>query len=136
MEPVETATEVVTNQVKRLWDAYSNYDDLERENVILRERNNKLIGTQAAAEASVVDSQQLLALLNDLPSLASIDTEKAEVVGASSNNIDQIIEINKGSLDNVAVGMPVVNRAGLIGRVTRVRLNSSQVMHIIGYGSQ
>lgn len=127
MSPVETAADVVTNPVKRAWDSYSDYDDLERENEILQQRIDELIGTQAAAEASVVDSQQLLAL-NDLPSLAGIDTEKAEVVGASANNIDQIVEINKGSLDNVAIGMPVVNRAGLIGRVTRVRLNSSQVM--------
>lgn len=127
MTPVETAADVVTNPVKRAWDSYSNYDDLERENEILQQRVDELIGTQAAAEASVVDSQQLLAL-NDLPSLAGIDTEIAEVVGASANNIDQIIEINKGSLDNVAIGMPVVNRAGLIGRITRVRLNSSQVM--------
>jgi rod shape-determining protein MreC len=127
MTPVETAADVVTNPVKRAWDSYSNYDDLERENEILQQRVDELIGTQAAAEASVVDSQQLLAL-NDLPSLAGIDTEKAEVVGASVNNIDQIIEINKGSLDNVAIGMPVVHRAGLIGRVTRVRLNTSQVM--------
>lgn len=127
MTPVETAADVVTNPVKRAWDSYSNYDDLERENEILQQRVDELIGTQAAAEASVVDSQQLLAL-NDLPSLAGIDTEKAEVVGASANNIDQIVEINKGSLDSVAIGMPVVNRAGLIGRIIRVRLNSSQVM--------
>ena len=126
MDPVETAAEVVTNPVRRFWDAYANYDDLERENEALRELNDELIGTQAAAEASVVDLAQLLAL-NDLPSLAGIDTEKAEVVGASSNNIDQVVEINKGSLDNVAVGMPVVNRAGLIGRVTQVSLNSSKV---------
>lgn len=127
MQPVEQATEVVANPVRRLVDAYSNYDDLERENQALRELNDRLIGTQAAAEASVVDLQEVLAL-NDLPSLAGIETEKAEVVGASANNIDQIVEINKGSLDNIAVGMPVVNQAGLIGRVTQVFLNSSRVM--------
>lgn len=129
MEPVETAAEVVTNPVQRWWDAYANYDDLERENQALRDLNDELIGTQAAAEASVVDLAQLLAL-NDLPSLAGIDTEKAEVVGASANNIDQVVEINKGSLDNVAIGMPVVNRAGLIGRVTQVSLTTSKVMLI------
>lgn len=129
MEPVETAAEVVTNPVQRWWDAYSNYDDLERENQALRELADELIGTQAAAEASVVDLAQLLAL-NDLPSLAGIETEKAEVVGASANNIDQVVEINKGSLDNVAIGMPVVNRAGLIGRITQVSLTTSKVMLI------
>lgn len=127
MEPVETAAEVVTNPVQRWWDAYANYDDLQRENEALREFNDELIGTQAAAEASIVDLAQLLAL-NDLPSLAGIETEKAEVVGASANNVDQVVEINKGSLDNVAIGMPVVNRAGLIGRVTQVSLTTSKVM--------
>ena len=130
MDPVETAAEVVTNPVERLWDSYSNYDDLERENEVLRARNDELIGTLAAAEASIIDAQQVSAL-NDLPSLAGIPTEKAEVVGASANNIDQIIEINKGSLDGVEVGMPVVNLAGLVGRVTTVNLNTSQVMLVI-----
>ena len=34
------------------------------------------------------------------------------MIGQSPNNLDQIIEINKGSNDGIRVGMPVVNPAG------------------------
>ena len=34
------------------------------------------------------------------------------MIGQSPNNLDLIIEINKGSDDGIRVGMPVVNPAG------------------------
>jgi len=129
MAPVERATDVVTTPVQRAWSAYSNYDDLERENEALRDEIDRQRGTQAAAEASIIDYQLLLAL-NNLPSLSGIETAKAEVVGGSTNNIDQIVEINKGSDSGIAVGMPVVNQAGLIGKITQVNATTSKVMLI------
>lgn len=127
MGPVEDAAEVVTGPVERLWNAYDDYPDVKEENEILRARLAEIEGTQAAAQASVIDYNALLSL-QDLPSLENIPTEVARVVGRSSNNLDQLVEINKGSLDGIQVGMAVVNEAGLIGRITAANLNSSQVM--------
>ena len=127
MSPVERAADVVTNPVQRGWNAYNNYDDLDRENKALRDQLDRQRGTQAAAEASIIDYNLLLAL-NNLPSLTGIETAKAQVVGGSTNNIDQIVEINKGSNDGIAVGMPVVNQAGLIGKITQVNATTSRVM--------
>ena len=59
MEPVEAATEVATNPVERAWTSYANYEDLERENQALRDQIDRLVGSQAAAEASVIDYQLL-----------------------------------------------------------------------------
>jgi rod shape-determining protein MreC len=129
MVPVERATDVVVRPVQRGWNSYIDYDDLERENEALRELLDRDAGTRATAEASIIDYQLLLAL-NDLPSLSGIDTAKAQVVGGASNNIDQIVEINKGSNDGIAEGMPVVNQAGLIGKVTQVNAQTSKVMLI------
>ena len=129
MAPVERAADVVTTPVQRAWSSYSNYDDLERENQALRDEIDRQRGTQAAAEASIIDYQLLLAL-NNLPSLSGIETAKAQVVGGAANNIDQIVEINKGSDSGIAVGMPVVNQAGLIGKITQVNTTTSKVMLI------
>ncbi len=129
MAPVERATDVVTTPVQRAWNSYSNYDDLERENQALRDQIDRQRGAEAAAEASIIDYQLLLAL-NNLPSLSGIETAKAQVVGGATNNIDQIVEINKGSDSGIAVGMPVVNQAGLIGKITQVNATTSKVMLI------
>ncbi|MEM1334747.1 MAG: rod shape-determining protein MreC, partial [Actinomycetota bacterium] len=127
MTPVETAVDVVTSPVERAWESYREFDDLERENAALRERLARIEGSEAAAVAAVVDAQKIRDL-NELPSLAGIPTSVAEVVGESANNLDQIIEINKGSLDGVRTGQPVVNQAGLVGRITTVTPTSAQVM--------
>ncbi|NND73514.1 MAG: rod shape-determining protein MreC [Ilumatobacter sp.] len=129
MEPFESATDVVTTPATRAWHGMTNYDDLERENQALQDQLDRLIGTQATARISVQEYQELRALLN-LPSLAGIPTEVAQVVGASANNLDQIIEINKGRSSGFKVGMPVVNQAGLIGKITSVTDNTAKVMLI------
>jgi len=127
MDPVESATGVVTNPIERAWRGIVDYDDLEAENQALQDQVDRLIGTQAAAEAAVLEGRELQALYS-LPSLAGIDTEVARVVGYSANNFDQVVEINKGSNSGIAVGMPVVNQAGLLGKVTSVTANTARVM--------
>jgi rod shape-determining protein MreC len=127
MDPIESATGVITNPIERAWNGVVNYDDLELENQALQDQLDRLIGTQASAEASVIESQELQALYN-LPSLSGIETEVAQVVGYAANNLDQVVEINKGRRSGIAVGMPVVNQAGLIGKVTKVTDNTARVM--------
>src|SRR5918993_2577441 len=127
MSPVDSAVGVVTNPLERAWNGIVNYDDVERENQALQDEVDRLIGTQAAAEAAVLQAQEILAL-NNLPALSGIETELAQVIGGAANNIDQVIEINKGRSSGIAVGMPVVNQAGLIGKVTSVTDNTARVM--------
>lgn len=127
LSPVQSATSVITNPLTRVWNGIVNFDDLERENIALQEQVDRLIGTQAAAQAMVIEGQELRALYS-LPSLSGIDTVVAEVVGRSTNNIDQWIEINQGSRSGIEIGMAVVNQAGLVGKVTSVRLSSATVM--------
>jgi len=129
MSPVESATDVVTTPAARTWNGVTRYDDLERENQALQDELDRLIGTQASYRLAVEEAAELKALLS-LQALAGIPTEVAKVVGASSNNLDQVIEIDKGSLSGFKVGMPVVNQAGLIGKITDVTLNTSKVMLI------
>jgi len=129
MSPVESATDVITTPLGRAWNGITKFDDLERENQALHDQVDRLIGTQATARLSVEEYQELLALLS-LDSLAGIPTEVAKVVGASSNNLDQIIEINKGRSSGFKVGMPVVNQAGLIGKITSVTDNTAKVLLI------
>lgn len=129
IDPVQSATGVVTNPLERVWYGITNYDDLRQENQVLQEQVDRLIGTQAAAEAAVIEGKELQALYS-LPSLSGIDTEVARVVGYSANNLDQVIEIDKGSSSGIEVGMAVVNQAGLVGKVTKVFRNSSRVMLI------
>ncbi|MEO1055589.1 MAG: rod shape-determining protein MreC [Actinomycetota bacterium] len=127
LDPVETAIGVVTTPVARAWNGIVHYDEVRSENEALQDQLDRLIGTQAAAEAAVIRSQELLAL-NNLPALANIDTVVATVIGEGASNFDQVVEIDKGRSAGIVIGMPVVNQAGLIGKVTSVTDNSARVM--------
>jgi rod shape-determining protein MreC len=127
--PVEGVARVVTRPLSNAWHAFRNYEDVVTENDRLREQLALQEGSTVAAAASVRLSQELLAL-NGLPTLAGINSVTAQVIGETPTNFSQTVEINQGSGSGIKVGMPVLNAAGLIGKVTEVFANRSLVMLI------
>jgi len=127
--PVENVSRVITRPVSSAWKSFRNYDDVVAENDRLKEQIALQEGAAVAAAASVRLSQELLAL-NGLPTLAGINSVTAQVIGETPTNFSQTIEINQGSDSGIKVGMPVLNAAGLIGKVTEVFNNRALVMLI------
>lgn len=125
--PVEGVTRVVTRPIVNAWRSFREFDDVVSENQLLQERIAQQEGAAVAAAASVRLSQELLAL-NGLPTLAGINSVTAQVIGDSPSNVSQTIEINQGSDAGLKVGMPVLNAAGLVGKVTEVSANRALVM--------
>jgi rod shape-determining protein MreC len=129
LSPVETAIRVVARPIGTAWNGITNYADLEDENARLQELVDSQRGAEVAARNAVAENQRLRAL-NELASLADIDSVTASIIGQSPSNVDQIVEIDRGSRQGIAVGMAVVNEAGLVGKVTRVFSDASLVMLI------
>src|SRR5262245_33506012 len=127
MRPFEVAGEVVTRPVTRVWDGMTRVDDLERENARLQQQIDTQRSDQVAAQAALQENYELRRALN-LESLASFDLKTCQVIGSSPSNFDQRVEIDCGSLDSLRVGMPVVNDAGLVGKITNVSPETSIVM--------
>jgi rod shape-determining protein MreC len=125
--PFRDSVEVVTRPIENAWKGIRDYDDLAAENERLREEIDRQRGATIAAEASVMEAQELLAL-NGLPTLAGIDYVTAQVVGVSPSNFSQTVEISQGSDRGIEVGMPVVNGAGLVGKVHKVYPDRAIVM--------
>lgn len=117
LEPIESAADVVTTPVRNAWRGITNYEDVLEENERLRDQVDAQRGDQVAAQAMIQDMQELLAL-NDLTSLGDYPIVTAMVVGESPSNLDQVIEINKGSDDGIEVGLAVTVGAGLVGKIT------------------
>lgn len=126
-QPVRDGADAVARPVRRAWEGIFTVDDLRRENEALRAEVERQRGAAIAAEASVREAQELLAL-NGMQTLAGLETVTARVVGLSPSNWAQTIEIDQGRDRGIRVGMPVVNAAGLVGKVTRVSANRSVVM--------
>jgi rod shape-determining protein MreC len=124
--PVERAVDTVTAPVRNAWHGVTDYEDLQRENDELRAR------AEAAGAEGVraSDAERQLAELSaslDLPWAGNVETATARVVSGPRSNFSHAVQIDKGADDGVAVGMPVVTGAGLVGRVSQTTGGSSTV---------
>lgn len=125
--PFEVAGEVVTRPVVRAWNGVTRVDDLEAENRALRDQLDALRGDILASQNALIQNAEMRSLL-DLPSLREYDRVTCNTIGASPSNDVQTVEIACGTTDGLRVGMPVMNAAGLVGKVTRAHPETAVVM--------
>jgi rod shape-determining protein MreC len=130
LEPFDAAADTISRPVVNAWNGIANYDDLRRENEALREQIDNQTGAEVQARAAILEYQDLL-LLNRLLGTSSYPSATAQVVGARTNNYQYSVQIDKGSNDGIAVGMPVVNGAGLVGSISQVFPKRSIVLLVI-----
>ena len=131
MRPLEDGAEVVARPIRNAWRGITEYDELEADNERLEAEIDAMRTNDIVARRSIIDSYRRLLGMEDLESPGDFDRVIASVIGQSPNNLDLIIEINKGTSDGLRVGMPVVNPAGsLVGKVTQTTSDRAQVMLI------
>lgn len=93
--------------------------DLEKENA-------ELTAQLAALTEQNADAERLEGLAA-LKSSYGIEGSTGRIIGTSSDAWSRTVTVDKGSLDGVAVNMPVANSGGIIGQVTEVSASSSTV---------
>ncbi|WP_371188015.1 rod shape-determining protein MreC [Thalassotalea maritima] len=93
---------------------------LQRNEVLLRERLLEL-------DILKQENQRLRQLLQ-APVKANIDKMVAEIVSVDSDPYSHQILINRGEIDGVYEGQPVINDKGVVGQVLHTGLNSSRVL--------
>jgi rod shape-determining protein MreC len=127
--PLRGVAETATEPFSNAWHGISGYGDLEAENEALRAQVDELRG-DAVLDADAAD--QLAGLLEQLEIewVGDIPRAAARVVAGPASNFSHTIEIGKGSDDGFKEGMPVVNGAGLVGRLVQVTSNRSTVQLI------
>lgn len=101
------------------WNGVFGYDELREENEALRDRIAELEGVDAQAEETLRRMEEI-AELEDVAQWTDLPTVVARVTGGSLSNFEHTIELDKGSDQGLAEGMPVVTGAGLVGRLTQV----------------
>lgn len=127
--PLRGAAETVSEPFTNAWHGITGYGDLQDENDELRRRLAELEGRPVVAEDAAQQLAELLAQ-EDLEWVGAIPTTAARVVSGNPSNFSHTLDINKGSDDGIQAGMPVVNGAGLVGRVVQVTGSRSTVQLI------
>jgi len=109
------------------WEAVTSYDDLEAQNALLRAKIAELQSSVLEVGEIERERKSLLALLGARDRVAQVGRRTARVIDAPISNYQRTLELDKGSRDGIAVGMPVETGAGVIGRISNVSITRSQV---------
>lgn len=123
----------IVDQPSRLVEAFSlrmrTQQTLLRENQELRAKQTLLEFQLQRLEALENENVRLHELLGSTP----VDHDKAQlaqIIHAATHPFAQRIVLNKGSIDNVYPGQPVVNANGVVGQVLDVKPTTSVVLLI------
>ena len=96
----------------------------------VRQLNSRVIASQDA----VLENERLKKLLA-LKSSVKTQSVAASVIGEESAPWYRSILIDRGSVDGLLEGMPVVATSGVVGRVIKVAPNSSRVLLLTDHSS-
>lgn len=126
LAPVRDLADGALSPVGDALSGVTGYGDLEEQNAELRAELEEVRGRELQEADAVVEARELRALL-DLEWVGDLPTIAARVVSAPVSNFAETIELNRGTDHGVAVDMPVVTGAGLVGRVVQASSNRSIV---------
>jgi rod shape-determining protein MreC len=132
ISPLQAAVSRVTHPIGNFFSTLFRLPSIRRENETLSDQVATLEQEVATTRADLDRLAALEALLGLTESLGPrVQTTAAQVIANGVSNFEWTITIDKGSSDGIAVDMPVVANAGLVGHVERVGPSSSVVQLII-----
>ena len=126
VEPLRSATDRISAPFRSAWNGLLDYDELVAENERLTDELARQRGRRLTSEA---DAELLDRLLGEVGiDVAGGRSVVVRILGTPPGNFaTHTIEVDKGSDDGLAEGMPVVTAAGLVGRLETVDRSRSTV---------
>lgn len=103
-----------------------HYGSVQQQNQSLQAEIGRLRRQLAADQAASASATALLGL-DHLPWVGNVAQRDAEVLSGPSSNFEYTLEIDRGSADAVAAGMPVVGADGFVGTVLSTGAHQSVV---------
>ena len=130
LAPIQEGANRALKPFRDLFGWFGDTVDAKDQNDRLRAENEKLGKDLAAVTTEKRDLEQRLGLkaANEEGGLGDYTPVEARVIARSPSSWYQTFQINKGSSDGVKVDQPVVNGAGLVGKVKSVSDGNASVM--------
>lgn len=132
--PVDNVGSGVNNFFADLWSDYIDLVDVRRENKQLRE-TVKIMNSRLVADREAIHENDRLKQLLELKSSIKAPSVAALVIGEDSSPWFKTLVINRGSVDGLAEGMPVVAANGVVGQVVKVAAGSARVLLLTDHAS-
>jgi rod shape-determining protein MreC len=128
--PLQYATAQGARPARQFWAGLTSMAALGRENEELKQQVAELRSQVALLQEAQIENETLRRQLDFKSSVPSLRLLSAEVIGHDPSGLQQYLIIDRGAEDGVALAMPVLADAGLVGRISEVSANSAKVMLI------
>lgn len=133
IEKIATAPQDIYRWLSQDFNTLSQLENdkkqLETENLLLKVQLQQL-------NRYKIEVSRLNALLNTASQIPQNTSQIANVTGYSDSPIAHFLIINRGLLDDVKRNSPVIDAKGLVGKTTRLSLNTGRVLLITDPDSQ
>jgi rod shape-determining protein MreC len=114
--PMEQAGSLLSVPLRGLGNATADATAPAASLTELQAKNDELTAMVARLEEARLENERLTAL-NGLVDAYKLESTTARILAHSADAWNQVITIDKGTSDGIAVGMPVMSANGLIGQV-------------------
>jgi rod shape-determining protein MreC len=132
--PVQRGVDAIVHPIGSFLSGAVHGGDIEAQNAKLR-REIGALERQALVTQATREQLRALERLQQLPWVGAVPTVTAQVTALSPSDFAATVQLDKGSTGGVAVGMPVVGGAGLVGQVIEVWSSGCTVRLITDVGS-
>ena len=133
--PFRAAFNYCADGIKGFAEYFTEFDRIAAENEALKQENDELKKLQSDLEVLKEENAWLRDFLEVKNHNTTFEFEDATVIGKNSSSAHSTLMLNKGSLHGITEGMVVIAGQGLVGRVTEVGLNTSEVLCITDISS-
>ncbi len=126
--PFQEISYGISNKIANVYIALTSIAKLKKQNEELIKKNNRLLAQVANMEDQKKENVDLRKQLHLAPR-DKYNLETALVVGQDLHNLESWIIIDKGSVQGIKKGMPVIVDNGiLIGKISETYINSSKII--------
>jgi rod shape-determining protein MreC len=127
--PVERAFSATGHFFRDTWHGYIDLRSVREQNRQLQDQLDRLRLEQIRLSEDAAQARRLQALFSFKERFIS-ETVAAQVVATSGTEQSRVVYIDKGTNHGLKADMPVITPSGIVGKITRVFSNSSQVLEI------
>ncbi len=129
--PFEKGFGYITDAIDGFVSYYTKFDDLVAENAALKKENAALRERLYNAEQIEKTNEYLTDFLEMKRAHTDFTFAEATVIGRGSGNYITVFTVDRGTAHGIAVGMPVVSEAGVIGYVDEAGLTWAKVRTLV-----
>jgi rod shape-determining protein MreC len=126
--PIQGVFSGVAFEIRDTFRFFGSISDLKSTNERLVQENNRLIADKARLESVAQENDELRKELELLPR-QTFQLAAAEVIGRDAAGLGNALTVDRGALQGIQVGMPVIVYGSvLVGKVAEVFPESSRIM--------